>query len=175
MGTDPVAEDSRRSIAEVTELAVIAAEVDYASAPPGAVTFGAERSGSLELLLRFEPVWRDSGNIEQAFLLLEPLPHGAASAASVDVEVFRIDQSWSKASVTWLDQPALAHPKAKGIANSNGSPLRVEVTRLVKYLRQHPRQDHGIALRAAAGGAAGVSYATGVAGGNAPRIEIYTR
>jgi len=49
------------------------------------------------------------------------------------------------------------------------------VTKLVRYLKQHPHRDHGIAVRAAPVPGAGVSYATGAAGGSAPSIEVYAR
>lgn len=175
LGSEPVAENSQRSVAEVTEFAVIASGGDFDGALPGFVALGAERMGTLELLLKFEPIWRTGGPAEHAFLLLDPLPHSRSAPARVDVDVWRIERPWSRTEVTWMSQPALAYPKASGIASSNGAPLRIEVTQLVNYLREHPEHDHGVALRAAAVHDTGVSYATGVAGGSAPRIEVYGR
>ena len=175
LGSEPVAENSQRLVAEVTELAVIASEGDFGGALPGFVALGAERTGTLELLLKFEPIWRTGGRIDQAFLLLDPLPQSRSAAAQVDVEVWRIERPWSRADVTWMSQPKLGYPKASGLASSNGAPLRIEVTQLVNYLREHPNQDYGVALRASAVHDTGVPYATGVAGGSAPRIEVYGR
>lgn len=175
LGSEPVAESSQRLVAEVTEFAVIASGGDFGGGLPGFVALGAERSGTLQLLLKFEPVWRRSGHIEQAFLLLDPLLQSRSAAANVTVDVWRVEHPWSRTEVTWMSQPALGYPKATGIASSNGAPLRIEVTRLVDYLRQHPEQDHGVALRAGAAHDTGVPYATGVAGGSAPRIEVYGR
>ncbi|HEY6728212.1 MAG TPA: DNRLRE domain-containing protein [Polyangiaceae bacterium] len=175
LGSEPVAQDSQRLVAEVTELAVITSEGDFGGALPGFVALGAERTGTLELLLKFEPTWRAGGRIEQAFLLLDPLPQARSAAAQVAVDVWRIEHAWSRADVTWMSQPALGYPKANGIASSNGAPLRIEVTQLVNYLREHPEHDYGVALRAAAVHDTGVPYATGVAGGSAPRIEVYGR
>lgn len=175
LGSEPVAENSQRAVAEVTEFAVIASAGDFGGGLPGFVALGAERTGTLELLLRFEPIWRTGGRVDQAFLLLDPLPHSRSATGEVAVDVWRIEHAWSRADVTWMSQPALGYPKARGIASSNGAPLRVEVTQLVNYLREHPEHDYGIALRAAAVHDTGVSYATGVAGGSAPRIEVYGR
>ena len=175
LGSEPVAESGSRSIARVTEMAVIASDLDYSSGLPTAVSFGAQRVGTVELLLRFEPIWRRSGRIEQAFLLLDPLPKGRTSAATINVDVWRVEEAWSKSELSWLAQPELGHPKAEGIASANNAPLRVDVTQLVRYLQRFPEKDHGLAMRAAGHDAAGVSYATGVGGGKAPRIEVYAR
>lgn len=175
LGSEPVAENASRSIARVTEMAVIASDLDYAGSLPGAVSFGAEQAGTVELLLRFDPIWRRSGRVEQAFLLLDPLPRGRASAANVTVDVWRVEGAWSTSGLSWMTQPDLGHPKAEGIASANQSPLRVDVTQLVRFLKRFPEKDHGLAVRAGGHDAAGVSYATGVAGGRAPRIEVYAR
>ncbi len=161
-------------MARPTELVVIAEHVDYGGQLPGAITFGARATGALEVLFRFDPVWRGQGRIEEAFLLLEPAAAGAQSPAPIEVGVWRIEEDWSKSDLTWQSQPSLAHPHALGIAASNGSPLRVDVTHLVRYLKEHPRRDHGLAIRSAALQGTGVSYATGASGGRAPRIEVYS-
>lgn len=175
LGSEPVSENSQRRVAEVTELAIIASRGDFDGGLPGFVALGAERTGTVELLLKFEPIWRAAGSIDQAFLLLDPLPQSRSGPAQVAVDVWRVEHSWSHADVTWRSQPALGYPKASGIAHSNGAPLRIEVTHLVNYLREHPEHDYGLALRAGAVHDTGVSYATGVAGGSAPRIEVYGR
>jgi len=175
LGSEPVAESSQRLVAEVTEFAVIASEGDFGGGLPGFVALGAERTGTLELLLKFEPIWRTSGRVDQAFLLLDPQPESRSATGEVGVDVWRVERPWSRAEVSWMSQPALGYPKASGIASSNGAPLRVEVTQLVNYLREHPEHDYGVALRASAVHDTGVSYATGVAGGSAPRIEVYGR
>lgn len=175
LGSEPVAEDSQRLVAEVTEFAVIASEGDFGGTLPGFVALGAERTGTLELLLKFDPIWRKGGRVEQAFLLLDALPQSRSASTRVAVDVWRVEHPWSRADVTWMSQPELGYPTARGIASSNGAPLRIEVTDLVKYLREHPAHDYGLALRASAAHATGVSYATGVAGGSAPRIEVYGR
>lgn len=174
-GSEPVAENSSRSIARVMEMAVIASDLEYSGGLPAAVSFGARRTGTVELLLRFEPIWLRSARIEQAFLLLDPLPRARTSAANVSVDIWRVEEAWSKTELSWLAQPDLGHPKAEGIASANHAPLRVDVTQLVRFLKRFPEKDHGLAIRAAGHDAAGVSYATGVGGGRAPRIEVYAR
>ena len=52
-------------------------------------------------------------------------------------------------------------------------PLRIDVTEIVRYLKQHPRGDYGIALKAGSGSDLGVSYSTGSSGGVAPKLELY--
>lgn len=174
-GSEPVAEDSQRSIAHVTQFAVLAEQVEYGGALPASVTFGSRQAGTLLVLLRFQPIWRDRSRLEQAFLLLEPMPRARSSASSVEIDVWRIEDDWSTGKLDWMSQPELGHPRASALASSNGAPLRVDITHLIHYLKRNPEHDHGIALRASPVGGGGVSYATGVAGGSAPRIELYTR
>lgn len=174
-GSEPVAEDSQRSVAHVTEFAVLAQQLDYGGTLPAAMTFGSQHAGTLLVLLRFEPIWRAMGRLEQAFLLLEPMPRARASASSVEIDIWRIEGDWSTGELDWMSQPELGHPRASGLARSNGAPLRVDITHLVDHLNRNPDHDHGIALRASPVGRGGVTYATGVGGGSAPRIELYTR
>jgi hypothetical protein len=173
VGGEPVAPDSARQVAEVLDLAIVAEHFDFGASLPQELTLGAERLGTTLVLMRFEPVWRRLAGISQAFLLVDPLPEGRVSLHDVEVELWRIDGEWSTREVSWHAQPPLAHPAAQGIARSGPLPLRMDVTRVIRYLMAHPRADHGLALRAPAGRGAGVRLASGMGGGHPPRLEIY--
>jgi hypothetical protein len=173
-GSEPVAEDGERLIATVTELAVLAESTSYNGQLPGAISFGARRTGDLTVLLRFDPVWKKTKNLGEAFLLFEAAPQSRPDPTPVPIDVWRIEEPWSAGESSWLEQPELAYPTARGVANASGAPLQVDVTRLIRRLQAHPQRDYGIAVKATATDGFGVSYATGVAGGRAPRIEVYS-
>lgn len=173
VGGEPVRGDSSRQVAELVDLAIVAESFDFGTTLPQELTVGARSFGTTILLMRFEPIWRRIPAISEAFLLIDALPGGRVSTHDVSVELWRIDSDWSTRDVSWRAQPRLAHPTAQAIARSGPAPLRMDVTRVIRYLKQHPRADHGLALRARAGRGAGISLASGLGGGHPPRLEIY--
>lgn len=173
LGGEPVASESTRLVAELAELAIVAEHFDFGVTLPQQLTVGAKRFGATIVLMRFEPVWRDFPAVSEAFLLIDTLPEGPSTTHDVDVELWRVDSDWSATDVSWQDQPTLSYPAARAIARSGPAPLRMDVTEVVRYLKDHPRADHGLALRAPAGPGAGVSLASGIGGGHPPRLEIY--
>ena len=52
---------------------------------------------------------------------------------------------------------------------------RIDVTELVRFASQNPDLDFGIALLGRAGSGHGATFATGISGGTAPRLEVYVR
>jgi hypothetical protein len=173
VGGEPVASESARQIADIVDLAIVAEHFDFGPSLPQQLNLGARRFGTTLVLMRFAPVYSQAKNVSEAFLLLDPLPEGRASTYDVGVEVWRIDSEWSTEQVSWRGQPKLAHPASHAIARSGPAPLRFDVTRVIRYLTEHPHADHGLALRAPAGRGAGISLASGIGGGHAPRLEIY--
>lgn len=143
---------------------------------PGAITFGDPR-GRSALFLRFPSSWRARGTPLRAFLVLEPRVGSAPDPEPISVEAWRVRARWQSSALhDWSDKPELAPPYAR--ATASGSPareLRIDVTALLRFAADNPALDHGIALLATSGDGHGVSFATGIDGGAAPRLEVYTR
>lgn len=176
-GGDPVPPDSERVVLHPIDLGVVSkrrAPREEAPLPP-AVTFGSAAAGATILLLRFDPTWKELGHVEAAFLLLEPA--GSPPGSDVEIEAWLAGGRWSGAALSWANQPAPVLPGARGLARTRpAAPLRVDVTELVLALKDRsPRADHGVLLSAPAGEGYGAAFATGAAGGNPPRLEIYLR
>jgi hypothetical protein len=53
--------------------------------------------------------------------------------------------------------------------------LRIDVTQLVRYLRDHPPDDHGMVLKADGNARRGAAFATGATVGRMPMLELYFR
>lgn len=175
-GGDPVPADSQRLVLEPIEMAVVEGRAREPGELPAAITFGSSASTTATLYLRFPHVWRDRPRVEAAFVILEPMAATFGSSDDVDVGAWRVGERWESAALALAKQPALLPPRGRGIARSAPpSPLRIDVTALVRYLAKNPANDHGIALRASPGDSAGASFATGTSGGRSPRLEIYVR
>ena len=174
-GGEPVTSDSNRRVSEPIAIAVVSAHAQSSRELPAVATFGGSARGKTALYLRFNPIWRGGGKIDSAFLLLDPA-EGRAPNADVTVTAWRVRGRWSPERLHWLEQPELAPPSADGIARGAPPlPLRIDVTRIVQYLAKHPGSDRGFALIASSGAGPGVGFATGAAGGRAPRLEVYLR
>lgn len=170
-GGEPVDATSERRVAEPQAMAVVSA-AHHAAALPTAVTFGGA-GGDVALYLRFPPLWRGA-RVHAAFLLLEPMPGTLLSPADVPVDVWRVDGEWRPDTLAWLSQPRLAEPSSRGLARAAPpQTLRIDVTALVRYLAAHPGNDRGLVVRGRTARTPGASFATGTAGGRAPRLEVY--
>ncbi len=158
-GYDPVAAGTRRIVVEPSALSVVSAKGE---GDEGSVTFGGRATGAVALHLAFAGGWREAGRVESAFLLLDAVPGSPPGRDDVPVVAWRVAGA------------ALRPPFGRGVARSSPpSPLRIDVTEIVRFLVEHPRADQGIAVVATAGEGHGASYLTGAAGGAAPRLEIY--
>lgn len=173
-GGEPVSPKAIRAVLEPTRLAVVSAQIEP-GALPTVVTFGSHARGATRLLLEF----RDSlqlREVEAAFLLLDPASGVARGNEDVTVEAFRLADAWDDAALSWVRAPRRLLPSATGIARpSPPTPLRIDVTNIVRYLAAHPEAHRGLLLSAGAGAGAGVSFSTGIAGGQGPRLELYGR
>jgi hypothetical protein len=176
LGSDPVQPSTRRIVAAPSAIAVVSSRGTGGETLPAAVTFGGAAEGAAALYLRFAPVWHGAGAIQNAFVLLEPLPGTQIAPDDVEVEAWRVAGAWDPLRLAWLAQPRLAPPRARGIARASPpAPLRIEVTEIVRYWQKHARSERGLAIKSAAGDAFGASFATGAGGGAAPRLELYAR
>jgi hypothetical protein len=124
------------------------------------------------LYLQFAPLWRGR-RLRAAFLTLDPMP-GTLAGDDVPLEVFRLRGSWNSAPLVRGAESPLSLPRTRGIGRwSPGVPVRIDVTAIVHYYRQNPRETPGFAVRAAHQVPPGLALATGFAGGAPPRLELY--
>jgi len=177
LGGEPVPENSERRVLRPSAMALVSAR-DHRAADelPAAITFGSRTVGSVALYLRFDPMPDAAPRLDTALLLLEPMAGTRPSAEEVLVEVWRVQDEWHTGSLHWVSQPRLALPRSRGLARSSPpSTLRIDVTDIVRYQTEHPRGNHGLALKADGDGPHGASFATGSGDGRGPRLELYLR
>jgi hypothetical protein len=174
-GYDPIPETSERLVVTPKALAVLAQPGAF-SALPAQITFGAT-NGRSALYLQFPPEWRAHGSPRKAYLTLEPLAGEAVQGELVRVEAWRVRAAWFPADLrSWSDKPELAPPYASATTSSSPArPLRIDVTELLRFAANNPELDQGIALIASGGSGHGASFTTGIGGGAAPRLEVYSR
>jgi hypothetical protein len=166
---------SRRWVLRPTSMALVSSRAHETGAElPTAVAFGSQVEGATSLYLRFEPAWRAESTIDNAFLLLEPMAGTLPSTQDVPVEVWRVKDEWDAGSLSWLRQPSVAPPQSRGLARTN-PPTTLRMTDIIRYLKEHPRADRGIVIRAPGDDPHGASFASGAGGGVGPRLELYLR
>jgi hypothetical protein len=172
---DPIPETSERVVETPSALAVLAQGTAF-SGLPAEITFGDPR-GRSALFLQFPAEWRTHGAPHQAYLALEPLAGEATEAEPVRVEAWRVRSGWlAKDLQRWSDKPELAPPYASATTSSSPArSLRIDVTALLRFAADNPELDQGIALIGWSGRGHGASFTTGIAGGGAPRLEVYLR
>lgn len=169
-GSVPVDPESERVVAMPTELALATVTSPEALGP--SITLGNSARSPVALYLRFEQTWRP-GSIVAAFLLLEPTA-GAITGPDLELEVWRVAHGWAGPGFAWSEKPGFAPPSSRAIARSAPRfPVRFDVTRLVRFLTDHPAKDHGLVLRAVSETGPGITLDTGLGGGVPPRLEVY--
>ncbi len=166
---------STRFVSTPTRISALSQAYDSA-ALPAQVTFGGSH-GRSALYLQFPTDFAGRGTPVKAFITLSARADASPDAAPVVVEAWRVNAPWQPAELrAWSDKPPLAPPFAN--EKTSASParaLRIDVTELVRFAAQNPAQDFGIALLARGGSGHGVSFATGISAGDAPRLEVYLR
>ncbi|MCC6217268.1 MAG: hypothetical protein IT376_20590 [Polyangiaceae bacterium] len=173
-GGEPVAPGARRVVLAPVELAVIR-EGRALRGLPLAVTFGRAGAPREALLLGFGGELRRDGELEAAFLVLEPV-EGEPSAEDVPVRVSRVLERWRPGEVGGRRAPAAGEPSARGVARTRPAlPLRVDVTAIVRRWRADPHGAAGVVVRADAESPDGATYALGSGRGRAPYLELYLR
>jgi hypothetical protein len=143
---------------------------------PAQVCFGSAR-GRSALYLKFPPELAAHGLPLKAFIALSPREGAPIDGAATTVEAWRISAAWqAEQLVAWSDKPQLAPPYARAkLASSAPGEQRLDVTELVRFAARNPDLDFGIALLGRTGLGHGATFATGISGGTAPRLEVYVR
>ncbi len=131
--------------------------------------------GRSALYLKFASEWRAHGIPKQAFLTLSAREGSAGAGAPVTIEAWRISADWQPRLLQhWSDKPSLAPPYARArITPSSARDLRIDVSELVRFAAENPERDFGIALIASGSDGPGATFSSGLAGGRAPRLELY--
>jgi hypothetical protein len=170
-----VPDTSERVVATPSQIAVLS-QGHATTGVPGDVTFG-DASGRSALYLEFPPEWRAHGAPLEGFIALEPRDGETPDAEPVTIEVWRIRSAWEPNALhAWSDKPELGPPVAHAVISSApGRTLRIDVSELLCFAANHPALAHGMAVLARGGSGHGASFATGMSGGSAPRLEVYTR
>jgi hypothetical protein len=145
------------------------------SAAPGlppSITLGRRADEPAALYVRFEPSW-SRAKVRSAFLLLDARA-GVPAGSDVDLEVWRARREFSSENFSWSRQPGFMPPFARGIGRAvTNSPVRIDVTELLRFFAAHPAQDHGFLVRATSRAETGITFATGADGGLPPRLDVY--
>lgn len=171
----PAPTDTRRVVLAPSDLAVIAAG-SLAAALPETITLGRAEGGTVALLLRFAAPWRDDADVLSAFVVLDPLGSAPPASQPATFEAARILEPWRGDVVSWGRQPRLDLPLLSAVIRAiPGTPVRVDVTGLVRDWAKRRADDHGLALLVHGEDPIGSAFTMGVTGGAGPRLEAYVR
>ena len=177
----PAATDTRRVILVPSGLAVIASSgasssISEISEVPETIALGRAEGGTVALLLRFEASWRDDSDVLSAFVVLDPIDSAPPAAQPAIFESARILEPWQPAVVSWGRQPRLDLPKLAAVIRAiPGTPVRIDVTSLVREWPSRRADDHGLALLVHGDDRLGSAFSMGITGGAGPRLEAYVR
>ncbi|WP_437278300.1 DNRLRE domain-containing protein [Sorangium sp. So ce375] len=174
----PAPLDARRVLLPPEDLAVLVEDDDAAAAPgvPDAIALGRAGAGDVVVLLRFAPTFDVGANIASAFVVLEPAPMAPPAERALTLEVARILEPWRSETATWGRQPRLSIPEAAAVVRPRpATPLRIDVTSLVRDWARRRKDDHGIAILAPGNDAVGAAYSMGISQGVGPLLEVYVR
>jgi hypothetical protein len=144
----------------------VLSSVRETAALPSSVALGAKSSGRMLLYFEFS-LPEETRKLLRAQLLLSP----TGGSADVDVEVSRADAAGVELRA-WSDQPRALYPRLAARLGRQAGLERLDVTEI---LRAHSKRGEPLRLllRAEPGDGEGISIATGAAGGEAPRLELY--
>ncbi len=171
----PAAIDARRVILAPSDFAVLAA-TGAPSSIPETVALGRAEGGTVALLLRFAASWRDDSDVLSAFVVLDPVDSAPPAATPAVFESARILEPWQSAVVSWGRQPRLDVPRLAAVIRAiPGTPVRIDVTSLVREWSSRRADDHGLALLVHGDDRIGQAFSMGVTGGAGPRLEAYVR
>jgi len=172
----PSPPDTLRVILAPTDLAVIASKGSQGAGLPETVALGRASDGTVEMLFHFAATWRDDADVVSAFVVLDPLEGAPPAASPATFEMARILEPWRSETVTWGRQPRLDLPRLAGVVRARpATPVRIDVTPLVRDWSKRLPDDHGIALLVQGADAIGGAYAVAGSLGRGPRLEVYVR
>jgi len=162
-----------RFVSSPSSIAALSQAADAPGLPPQ-LSFGGAQ-GRCALFLKFELPAHSLPL--RAYIALSPREGAPIDGAPVTLEAWRVSSPWqSEQLVSWSDKPDLAPPHARAVVESSSATAqRIDVTELVRFAAQHPEMAHGIALLGRSGSGPGATFATGLDGGLAPRLELYAR
>lgn len=171
----PVDDKQARWVVVPTQIAALE-QGQSSQGVPAQVRFGGA-FGRSALFLKFADDWRAHGVPTRAFLTLSVREGAPVEARAVAIEAWRVSGAWQpEALVRWSDKPSLAPPYARAErAPSDDDEWRIDVSELVRFAAENPERDFGLALIASGGPGHGASFATGMRGGRAPRLELFVR
>jgi hypothetical protein len=185
--TPVAAAETLRYVVAPADLAVVASGGSGGGGEelPATIALGRGSSGTVVLLMRFTPTWKDA-EVQRAFVLLDAVPGAMPGTEPITFEMARVRDPWQPSVVSWGRQPRLDVPIAGGSVHPRPSPqtrtegatgavIRVDVTPLVRALRQRGADDHGIALLARGDDAYGTVVAMAGSQGAGPRLEVYVK
>jgi hypothetical protein len=154
-----------RSVLEPTRFGVLRSNRETPELP-SSVALGGKASGRVLLYFEF-PRPEEARKLLRAQLVLSP----TEGSGDVPVEVSRADVARAELHA-WSDQPRALYPRLAARLGRHAGPERLDVTEilLAPAKRGEPLR---LLLRAEPGDGEGISIATGAAGGEAPRLELY--
>lgn len=154
-----------RSVLEPTRFGVLSSLRETAELP-SSVALGAKSSGRMLLYFEFEQP-EETRKLLRAQLLLHPTD----GSDGVEIEVSRADAPGARLRF-WSDQPRALYPRLAARLGRHAGPERLDVTEilLARAKRGEPLR---LLVRAEPGEGEGISIATGAAGGEGPRLELY--
>ncbi|HYQ00146.1 MAG TPA: hypothetical protein VER96_15830 [Polyangiaceae bacterium] len=183
-GSSSCARPNRDSNAALAQLRLVSTPIRIAfvssdrqaTGVSGEIRFGGPL-GRSALYLKFSNDWRTHGVPRQAFLTLSAREGSASSDSPVIVEAWRISADWQPPTLrSWSDKPNLAPPYARArVTASPPRELRLDVSELVRFAAENPERDFGMAVIASGSDGPGATFSTGLAEGQAPRLELYLR
>jgi hypothetical protein len=183
LGSSACTRPGRESAAQVARERLVSGPSSIAYVSPdsdapgssGEICFGGPR-GRSALYLKFPSEWRTHGIPAKALLRLSAHESSASSDVPVTLEAWRISADWQPRTLSWSDKPSLAPPYVRTrITSSPAQDLRIDISELVRFAAQNPECDFGIAVIASGSEGPGATFSTGLAGGRAPRLELYFR
>jgi hypothetical protein len=140
------------------------------------MSFGKESLGHVVMLLRFPAPFSDTTQIVSAYLVLEPALGSIPGPSPVTLSLARILEPWVSEQVAWSRLPRFSQIESTFLASTWANRiLRMDVTTQVRRWREHRSDDHGLAVFAAPQNHSGETYSLGLAGGEAPILDVYLR
>ena len=163
---------STRLVVSPSAIAALCAERETRGLP-AEISFGSA-FGRSALYLQFAGDWRSLGTPMKATLALSAREGAPVDDTPITLEAWRVNGAWQPDELhRWSDKPALAPPYATvSYRATSARDARIDVTELLRFAAQNPERDFGIALLASGGTGHGASFATGMSGGDTPRLEL---
>jgi hypothetical protein len=154
-----------RSVLEPARFGVLSSKGET-TALPSSVSLGAKTSGRALVYLEFPEPDQSRRLVRAQLLLSSSLPAGP-----VPVEVSRAEPARG-ALIAWSDQPRALYPRLAVELGGDAGLQRIDVTEILNA-RSKPGQPLCLLVRAEPAEGEGVLIATGAAGGDPPRLELY--